>query len=101
MDAVCTRGKDRPISRLILVAGAHSMLVTRLTEGRRAGRYALAYRFHGKWSFVTDVDTDELLTWKTEEEALIIGDAWRLAWETIRLPALESGRRARAAGGLR
>ncbi|HEX9036272.1 MAG TPA: hypothetical protein VF808_04715 [Ktedonobacterales bacterium] len=50
---------------------------------------------------MTDVDTDELLTWKTEEEALIIGDAWRLAWETIRLPALESGRRARAAGGLR
>lgn len=78
-----------PINRLILIAGDHSMLVTRLTEGRRAGRYALAYRFHGVWRWVTDADTDELLTWKTEEEALIIGDAWRGAWETIRFPTPE------------
>jgi hypothetical protein len=78
-----------PINRLILIAGNHSMLVTRLSEGRRAGRYALAYRFHDVWRWVTDVDTDELLTWKTEEEALIIGDAWRGAWETIRFPTPE------------
>lgn len=92
------RGRQKgitTISRLILVAGDHSMLVTRLLQGRRAGRYALAYRFHGVWRFVTDVDTDELLTWKTEEEALIIGDAWRHAWETIKYPAPEKSKRPR------
>ena len=68
------------------------MLVTQLTAGRRAGRYALAYNFFKKWRFVTDVDTDELLTWKTEEEALIIGEAWRQAWETIHLPQPEPQR---------
>jgi hypothetical protein len=68
------------------------MLVTQLTAGRRAGRYALAYNFFHKWRFVTDVDTDELLTWKTEEEALIIGEAWRQAWESIHLPKPESQR---------
>jgi hypothetical protein len=83
------------ISRLILIAGDHSMLVTRLVGGRRAGRFALAYRFHGVWRFVTDVDTDELLTWKTEEEALVIGDAWRTAWETIKFPAPEKAKRRR------
>ncbi len=65
------------------------MLVTQLTQGSRAGRYALAYKFFETWRFVTDVDTDELLTWKTQEEALIIGEAWRQAWETIRLPRPE------------
>jgi hypothetical protein len=84
-----------PIKRFILIAGDHSMLVTRVTEGRRAGRYALAYRFHDVWRFVTDVDTDELLTWKTEEEALIIGDAWRDAWASIRLPPPERPRLAK------
>jgi hypothetical protein len=87
--------RNTTISRLILIAGDHSMLVTRLVDGRRAGRFALAYRFHGVWRFVTDVDTDELLTWKTEEEALIIGEAWRQAWETIRFPAPEKNKRAR------
>jgi hypothetical protein len=77
------------LSRIAVIAGDHSMLVTRLTAGRRAGRYALAYNFFQKWRFVTDVDTDELLTWKTEEEALIIGEAWRTAFETIRLPRPE------------
>lgn len=77
------------MSRIAVIAGEHSMLVTRLTQGRRAGRYALAYNFFEKWRFVTDVDTDELLTWKTEEEALIIGEAWRTAFETIRLPKPE------------
>lgn len=65
------------------------MLVTRLTRGNRVGRYALAYKFFERWRFVTDVDTDELLTWKTEEEALIIGEAWRQAWETTHLPRRE------------
>jgi hypothetical protein len=65
------------------------MLVTRLTRGSRAGRYALAYYFFEHWRFVTDVDTDELLTWKTQEEALIIGEAWRTAWESIHLPRPE------------
>lgn len=65
------------------------MLVTRLTQGRRAGRYALAYNFFKQWRFVTDVDSDELLTWKTEEEALIIGEAWREAWASIHLPPPE------------
>jgi hypothetical protein len=65
------------------------MLVTRLSRGSRAGRYALAYNFFDRWRFVTDVDTDELLTWKTQEEALIIGEAWRQAWESIRLPRPE------------
>ena len=77
------------MSRIAVIAGDHSMLVTQLTAGRRAGRYALAYNFFQKWRFVTDVDTDELLTWKTEEEALIIGEAWRTAFETIRLPRPE------------
>lgn len=71
------------------------MLVTRLTHGRRSGRYALAYRFFNAWRFVTDVDTDELLTWKTEEEALTIGEAWRGAWETIKIPAPEKTNRSR------
>lgn len=87
--------RNYSISRLILIAGDHSMLVTRLVDGRRAGRFALAYRFHGVWRFVTDVDTDELLTWKTEEEALIIGEAWRYAWETIKFPAPEKNKRSR------
>ncbi len=65
------------------------MLVTQLARGSREGRYALAYKFFDRWRFVTDVDTDELLTWKTQEEALIIGEAWRQAWETIRLPQPE------------
>jgi hypothetical protein len=82
-------GRSVPISRIAIIAGDHSMLVTRLIRGRRAGRYALAYKFFDKWRFVTDVDTDELLTWKTQEEALIIGEAWRTAWETLRLPAPE------------
>lgn len=68
------------------------MLVTQLTRGRRAGRYALAYNFFQRWRFVTDVDSDELLTWKTEEEALIIGEAWRQAWEQFRLPPPEPAR---------
>ncbi len=71
------------------------MLVTQLTKGSRAGRYALAYNFFERWRFVTDVDTDELLTWKTAEEALIIGEAWRQAWETMYLPQPEA-LRARA-----
>lgn len=71
----------RTISRLAIIAGDHSILVTQLTRGKRAGRYALAYKFFARWRFVTDVDTDELLTWKTQEEALIIGEAWRHAWE--------------------
>lgn len=73
------------------------MLVTRLAQGSRAGRYALAYRFYGKWRFVTDVDTDELITWKTQEEALTIGEAWRQAWETMYHPYLESLMRAQRA----
>jgi hypothetical protein len=93
--APCGLEGSSTISRLILIAGDHSMLVTRLVGGRRAGRFALAYRFHGVWRFVTDVDTDELLTWKTEEEALIIGDAWRHAWETIKFPAPEKAKRRR------
>lgn len=68
------------------------MLVTRLTRGQRAGRYALAYNFFQRWRFVTDVDSDELLTWKTEEEALIIGEAWRQAWEQFHLPSPEPAR---------
>ena len=73
------------------------MLVTRLATGRRAGRYALAYNFFERWRFVTDVDTDELLTWKTQEEALIIGEAWRQAWESAQAPRPEpsSTRRSR------
>ena len=73
------------------------MLVTRLATGRRAGRYALAYNFFERWRFVTDMDTDELLTWKTQEEALIIGEAWRQAWESAQLPRPEpsSARRSR------
>ncbi len=84
--------RTQTISRLATIAGDHSMLVTQLTTGRRAGRYALAYNFFQQWRFVTDVDTDELLTWKTEEEALIIGEAWRQAWESIHLPTLEAER---------
>jgi hypothetical protein len=80
------------ISRLVVLAGNHSILVTQLTHGKRAGRYALAYNFFARWRFVTDVDTDELLTWKTEEEALIIGEAWRQAWESIYMPHLEPQR---------
>ncbi len=72
------------------------MLVTRLTRGARVGRYALAYKFFERWRFVTDVDTDELLTWKTEEEALIIGEAWRQAWEATRLPRPEPARANRS-----
>lgn len=74
------------------MAGEHGFLVTRLTHGRRAGRYALAYHFFEKWRFVTDIDTDEVLTWKTEEEALIIGEAWRHIFETFRLPQPERAR---------
>ncbi len=77
------------------------MLVTQLTGGSRAGRYALAYNFFERWRFVTDVDTDELLTWKTEEEALIIGEAWRQAWESIHLPRLESERAVARRGASR
>lgn len=89
------------ISRLAILAGNHSILVTQLTHGKRAGRYALAYRFFSRWRFVTDVDTDELLTWKTEEEALIIGEAWRQGWESIHLPQLEPQRAAARARSVR
>jgi len=74
------------MGRLIRMVGEHGMAVTPVKEGRHAGRFAIAYRFFDKWQFVTDEDTGDLRTWKTEEEALVIAEAWRQSWDNMRFP---------------
>ena len=82
------------MGQLVRIAGTHGMAAIRLPAGRRAGRYAIAFQFHGRWRFITDEDTGELLTWKTEEEALGIAEAWRRWWDTLKLPGQPVRRRA-------
>ncbi|MBF6590683.1 MAG: hypothetical protein IVW57_09150 [Ktedonobacterales bacterium] len=74
------------MGRLVRMVGSHDMAAVKIPAGRHAGRHAIAYRFYGAWRFVTDEDTGDLLTWKTEEEALGIAEAWRRRWDTVRLP---------------
>ena len=74
------------MGKLTRMVGEHRIAVTPVIEGRKAGRFAIAYQFFGKWQFITDEDTGDLRTWKTEEEALVIAEAWRLSWDNLKLP---------------
>ncbi len=71
---------------LVRIAGPHSMAAIYIRAGRFAGRHAIAYEFFGRWQLITDEDTGDLLTWKTEEEALGNAEAWRRWWDTLKLP---------------
>jgi hypothetical protein len=84
------------MGQLIRIAGTHGMAAICLPVGRRAGRYAIAFQFHGRWRFITDEESGELLTWKTEMEALGNAEAWRRWWDTLKLPGQPTRRAQRA-----
>jgi hypothetical protein len=74
------------MGKLVCIAGPHSIAAIRVAAGRYAGRHAVAFRFFGRWQFITDEDSGDLLTWKTEEEALGNAEDWRRWWDTLKLP---------------
>jgi hypothetical protein len=78
------------MGRLVLLAGRHGMAAIRIPAGRYAGRHAIAYEFFGRWHVMTDEDSGDLLTWKTEEEALGNAEAWRRWWDTLDLPTMRT-----------
>jgi hypothetical protein len=65
------------VSTLTRLIGDHRMAIVPITEGRHAGRYFVAFDFLGRWRCLADEDTGELRTWKTEYEALHIGELSR------------------------
>jgi hypothetical protein len=71
---------------LVRFVGPHGMAAIHIRAGRLAGRHAIAYEFYGRWHLVVDEESGDLLTWKTEEEALGNAEAWRRWWDTLKLP---------------
>lgn len=65
------------MSTLTRLIGDHRMAVVPIRQGRRAGRYSVAFDFFGHWQFLADEDTGELRTWKTAYEAYNIGEMSR------------------------
>lgn len=76
------------MSRLVRIAGNHRIAVAPVREGRQLGRFFVAFEFFGTWRIVTDEDTGETLTWKTEEEAMGFAEAWRRSWDFLKHPDL-------------
>ncbi|HEY7782333.1 MAG TPA: hypothetical protein VIC85_19230 [Ktedonobacterales bacterium] len=65
------------MSALARYVGQHRLAIVRMSEGRHAGRFSVAFEVYGQWRYLADDDTGELRSWKTEYEAAHIAEASR------------------------